>query len=491
MPKPSLLDPIVPEHKQHDYFKYVRLHPQSVCARAMLNNIFAEFIDPDGNFVEQFQTTGFDNRYFELYLFAYFSRSGYKLDRSYPVPDFIVERNGQRVAIEATTSNPSTSGVLKDAKTISEMTHEELANYQQNELAIRFGGPLLSKLRKRYWEQPQCDNIPMVLAIEAFHDTDALFMTDSALMRYVYGSQATADWSHDARLVVTTRKVDKHAARGKEIPSHFFGQPDTENISAIIFTNSGTHGKFSRMGYQHGYETDEIEIVRFGRSYTMDPDAMDPTFFSYKLSEPAVIETWGQGLIVMHNPRATLPLPEAYFVDAVQCHQVDGKIVTEHLGWHPFSSRTMIHCWHGAKKELKKILPPFPPFTQVSPLPRDIVRDTLLKTGSAYQVNEHEQGWFADAALGFYGIVLKNESDWRFEIYARDEFFTFFKLYEEDVPKIRELAVERLQFVIADYLRSPQRIFPGRKPPEPRTSEEPLGDSDENPSDIVTGDPEK
>ena len=57
------------------------LHPQFVHlreleaygpARGVLREVEASFEDPDGNFVEQFQTTGFDARTFELFLFSMF-----------------------------------------------------------------------------------------------------------------------------------------------------------------------------------------------------------------------------------------------------------------------------------------------------------------------------------------------------------------------------------------------------------------------------------
>ena len=75
----------------------------------MLEDVYQTFPDPDGNFVEQFQTTGFDARFFELYLYAYFSRSGYEVYRSHPKPDFLVKRQTEAIAVEATTVNPSTS----------------------------------------------------------------------------------------------------------------------------------------------------------------------------------------------------------------------------------------------------------------------------------------------------------------------------------------------------------------------------------------------
>lgn len=108
----KLFDLVVPEQKLDANFARIRTAATSIASRAMLEDVFETFEDPDGNFQEQFQTTAFDSRFFELYLYAYFSRSGFSLDRSHPNPDFIVEREGTRVAVEATTVNPSTSGVI-------------------------------------------------------------------------------------------------------------------------------------------------------------------------------------------------------------------------------------------------------------------------------------------------------------------------------------------------------------------------------------------
>ncbi|MEI2282441.1 hypothetical protein [Paenibacillus polysaccharolyticus] len=69
--------------------------------RVMMNKAFEFFNDVDGNFIEQFQTTGFDARVFELYLSSYFLEAGYSINRNHDRPDFIIERDGLKVAIEA------------------------------------------------------------------------------------------------------------------------------------------------------------------------------------------------------------------------------------------------------------------------------------------------------------------------------------------------------------------------------------------------------
>src|SRR5271157_118380 len=99
----DLFDVVVPNEKLNEQFERIRASATSVAARLMLSDVFRDFEDPDGNFIEQFQTTGFNARFFELYLHAYFTRSGYVVDRSNPNPDFLVTRDGTTVPIEATT----------------------------------------------------------------------------------------------------------------------------------------------------------------------------------------------------------------------------------------------------------------------------------------------------------------------------------------------------------------------------------------------------
>lgn len=51
------------------------------------------------------------------------------------------------------------------------------------------GGPLLDKVRKKYWESPVCKGLPLVLAIEAFHDGHAIFLSHVGVENYLYGTR--------------------------------------------------------------------------------------------------------------------------------------------------------------------------------------------------------------------------------------------------------------------------------------------------------------
>jgi hypothetical protein len=89
--------------------KFVNLRDayQSSATREVMAEIARWYDDIDGNFVKDFQSTGFDARLWELYLFTAFTEMGFEIDRSKPVPDFRLSRGDRKVFVEAVTANPS------------------------------------------------------------------------------------------------------------------------------------------------------------------------------------------------------------------------------------------------------------------------------------------------------------------------------------------------------------------------------------------------
>lgn len=461
MNKPPF-ETIVDSTKIHPAFNAIRSSPGAEPARKMIEDIYQDFVDSDGNFLEQIQSTGFDARYFELYLFAYFLRSGYHIDRSHPNPDFLVMRDGITVAVEATTVNPSTSGVLENlGKKIGDLSQDEILQYQQNELPIRFGSPLYSKLNKRYWDLEHCQDIPLVLAIEAFHDEEALVFSDNALAQFVYGLRWTWGWSRKGAIRIETSKVREHRLGKKTIPSNFFNQPNAQHISAILFSNSGTNAKFARMGYQTGYGYESIEIERTGFCTNLEPTAVDPTFFSYNLNEPPLVESWGQGLVVLHNPKCLHPLSRDFFVDAVQGYIEDEDYQTDHHGWHPFMSKTYIYHLGGLKKKMEEAFKRRPRFAVVA-IPREDFQSACGFVIADSNPFIDEQGWFSDESNSFLGVITRDkvDYDWGYVILARDEYFQFRAISTEIEYPTRESVLLDLMVKIAELLSQPQRIFP-------------------------------
>lgn len=466
----SLFGLIVAERDVHFSFQALRTQGGSEPARWMLDQVFQSFIDPDGNFLQQFQSKGFDARFFELYLFGYLYYSRFQVTRAEPNPDFIVTRDGITAAVEATTVNPPTSGVLaKLGKKIADLSGPELAEYRRHELPMRFGSPLYSKLQKRYWELPHCRGLPFVLAIEAFHEEDALGLSDGALTNYLYGVDHAAQWDREGALTIDFDRIYSHVVGEKMIPSSFFDQPDTENISAVIFANTGTSAKFGRMGYQNGIGVETINMTRMGYCLNLERDARDPTLFSYNLDEPPHVETWGEGMVVIHNPNCRHPLPLTFFPDAAQTmldEQRRPRTLTS--VWHPFTSKTIIIDMGETKKQLAELLPPRIPGFFVYAITKTEFRGISGFLEPTFVLQE--DGWFTDDSTSFLGIVTHDntDDDWGFIVMARDEFFQFHAIDFGVSIESRDIARETLQKRIARLLSLPQRIFPrdsaGHKP---------------------------
>src|SRR3954469_16592115 len=101
----SVFGPIVDEGRLGTGFRQVARERQFAPARAVIDAVYERMGDPDGNFIEQFQTTGFDARLWELYLFASFEEQGWLIDRSQPAPDFFLADDRLEWGVEATTAS--------------------------------------------------------------------------------------------------------------------------------------------------------------------------------------------------------------------------------------------------------------------------------------------------------------------------------------------------------------------------------------------------
>jgi hypothetical protein len=94
----------------HPTFTTLTEHPRFSPACELIGAMMPFYQDVDGNFIEQFQTTGFDARLWELYLYATAVEMGYALTPDVVAPDLLLEGPRGRLAIEATTANPPEEG---------------------------------------------------------------------------------------------------------------------------------------------------------------------------------------------------------------------------------------------------------------------------------------------------------------------------------------------------------------------------------------------
>lgn len=337
----DLFSPVVPVSKQHPFFTRLVNEESFLSARRVINEIMPHFVDIDGNFVEQFQSSGFDSRLWELYINSYLVEEQLFVDRTKHAPDFLVTKYGKTVGIEAVIV-----GRKKDTPSLlfrepsGPTTPDEIRREHENAMPLRFGSALFSKLQKKYWELPHVAGNPLVIAIADFHDDQSMLWSSTALEHYLYGVRHEHHYE-DGNLVIDPIRIEKHLKPdGAEIPSGYFFQTDAENISAVLFSASGTISKFNRMGRQAGFGSPNVRMFRMGTCYDHDPNASMPRIFRYEVTEESR-ETWGEGVSMFHNPNAVHTVPEGLFPSIAHHRFENDQIVSRIPEFHPFASQTL------------------------------------------------------------------------------------------------------------------------------------------------------
>jgi hypothetical protein len=338
-----------------DFFTPVRtterLHPSFVRlatkegyspARHIIEQMMRWYDDVDGNFVEQFQTTGFDARIWELYLFAALSEAGFRIDSSSRTPDFAARGLAGDFSVEATTANPPRDGAGRVVPPPPTDTPEQELLYFREYLPIRYAGPLTAKLVKRYWEQPHVRGVPLVFAIQDFHERGSMTWSRSGLSTYLYGYIHEPRREANGSLSIVPHRVATHRWGTKEVPSAFFMLPGAENVSAVIFNSSATISKFNRIGLTAGFGSGRVRLVRQGLAIDHTPSASEPKPFVHVVDENYT-ESWTEGMDVYHNPAAKHALDPALLPSAAHHHLLsDGVIEGVAPEFQPLTSLTSI-----------------------------------------------------------------------------------------------------------------------------------------------------
>jgi len=350
VPLDLLQDRGVPDERLHKYYRELRDRPARSPARKVLEAISPWLITSDPHLVKEFQESQFDQRLWEIYLWAMFRDQGYDVQHRV-APDLKVTSPWFGFSVEATTVGPSMAGPL--AKHPEPKTPEEINAFLVDYMPMKFGGPLTTKLYKvdaqgqHYWEKPGVEDLPFVLAIADFHkEADGLTpgsMTYSqeGLYTYLYGLRLTAE-TLDGQASFRYEPVAEHRYNGKVVPSGFFNLPGAENVSAVLFSNAGTIAKFDRIGVLAGFGPEKHKYYRIGYLFDPYPDAIVGIPFQVDVNEPDYEEYWGDEVQVFHNPRALRPIPPEAFPDAAHIWFRDGRLVANDLPGRVLGSLTMV-----------------------------------------------------------------------------------------------------------------------------------------------------
>jgi len=331
----EIFKPVASENKLNDSFRMLAEEEGYSSARKIMSEIAYSFEDTDGNYIQQFQTTAFDARLWELFLYAFLHENKFFIDRRFAAPDYLCEKFDHTIFLEAVTVNPTHGDEGVQVSPETERDREKLADYA----AIKFGSALFSKLTKRYWELEHVKGKPLIIAIADFHQPHSMLWTHPFLWQYLYGIRVQKRQGVQG-VELSYQSIREQVVGNKRIPSNFFVQPDSENISAVLFSNSGTVSKFTRMGKLASFGVPNVKVLRKGVCYDHGDDKVEPKKFVIQVEEGKCTETWSEGVSIFHNPNAKIPLEPELFPTVGHHYLRDEKIVTYLPDFFPLASIT-------------------------------------------------------------------------------------------------------------------------------------------------------
>lgn len=299
-------------------------------AVGLLRELMHYFQDPDGNFVQQFQSTGFDARIWELYLYASFTELGYGFERSHPAPDFHCVGPLGDFFVEAATVNPTIG--------VDYATLQARADYYDAYVPIKFGSVLYSKLKKRYWDLTHVQGKPLVIAVQDFHAPGSMTWSLNGLIEHLYGVRQIAEPPGSGTIISVP--IESHTFDGRTIETRFFAKDGAQHISAVIANPNGTLTKFNRMGFLAGFGDRDIQMIRTGYGYR--GGSASPENFRAYVNHPNYEETWCEGMCVFHNPFAAAALPPDSVPGVAHYHLTNGQIYGHLPPFHPTASMTQV-----------------------------------------------------------------------------------------------------------------------------------------------------
>lgn len=309
----DVFKPLNNVNKIHPHFTFLRDKPEFSSAKEVIKEISYHYKDIDGNFIDQFQSlNGFDSRIFELYLFCFFREQMFSFKRDFEAPDFMIEKYGKPIAVEAVTISRKKEN-FSNILDFKPKNKDEIDAKLENDVPLMFSSALFDKVKKKYWDKPHVQGIPFIIAIADFHDTMSMTWSYNSLLQYLYGYTYSHSYSKSGELIIEPIKIENYEkANGTKIPAGFFNDPNNNYISGILFSSVATLSKFNRLGKQAGLGSNNNRLVRNVILFNHEKNADKPIAKRYIVDENCD-ETWSEGMTLYHNPNAIHPInPEMF-----------------------------------------------------------------------------------------------------------------------------------------------------------------------------------
>lgn len=276
----NLFTPIAPTDKLHPNFT-ATLKPESSSVRKVLDEWASGFIDRDGKFVYEFQTT-YNSSFWELYLFALTKELKLDVDLSYSSPDFVCP--SKHLVIEATIASHSANDTPEWQKDALQLSKADLFDMYARS-AIRLSNAFHSKVQKyrdKYRQLEHVKNSSFIIAISNYSRADFIGHGDVPMQWLLYDTFDLGKLKKD---------------NGAEIDLGIFKSDKYSEVSAIIYSAVATFGKARALSDDNGLYL--FNAIRIKNNFDIEIIAEPKE--KYK-------ETLCDGLRLFINPYAKNPI---------------------------------------------------------------------------------------------------------------------------------------------------------------------------------------
>lgn len=301
----DLFQPQVPPDKQHYIFQLL-MRPAHAPERAVIQGWAAGFIDRDGKFVKEFQSS-FESSFWELYLHAVLKGMGMSLDYSFHAPDFLITSPTPFV-MEATIASPAQGGV--PAYGLHKPRIPDDFGEFNRQAILRLCNSFTSKVRKYRQHYAKLNHVrdqPYVIAIAPFDRPLAHLAANRPIMATLYGIYFDEDATiaAQAKNVIThdIEAVTKHDTAN--VPVGMFSDDAYKDVSAVVYGPLATWGKVRALADAPKRKI-QFTTVHPSSGPGLMPEVRTATKANY-------VEHLLDGLYVFHNPYAERPLSASVF----------------------------------------------------------------------------------------------------------------------------------------------------------------------------------
>lgn len=295
----KLFDDVAPQSRLHPTYALIK-EDRYAPERAVLEGWADGFVDRDGKFCYEFQTT-FESCLWELYLHAMLKALGANINFSHNAPDFVAKTT-EAFCIEATIAAPPTGGKPAYGYNYSDIPDE--FNTFNSQSTVRLCNSFTSKvkkLRESYSSKPHVAGHPFVIAIASFDRPLAHFAASRPIISALYGLYHDEDMTiaTGARDVISYNVDAVIKSAEVTLPVGYFTTGEYSDVSAVIYSSVATWGKIRALA-------DSPESLSIYTTFHPNPDDIHPHV--RRATKAQYKEDLLDGLYVFHNPFANYPL---------------------------------------------------------------------------------------------------------------------------------------------------------------------------------------